>query len=134
MSRPTTTVRLHTDLLVPVGLRPLSFVHDVTVKALANVKMMHWEDLDDLPDTAMQRFLREAGACAAGRTYVGAREDREVLQEAAAEFGLDWGAFGEVAVREGVYELSFEEAWDIYVMWLRSGETLDLYAPYGEDE
>ena len=125
MSRPTTTVRLHTDLLIPVGLRPLAFVHYRAAYALANLKLMREADLDDLPDTAMQRFLRDAGACAAGRTYVGAREDREVLMEAAYEFGLDWGVFAEAAERADVDELTFEDAWDLFERWAASGETLN---------
>jgi len=130
-------VRLHTDLLeaLQMGTWPLSSAaHYITVNALANYRMMRLEDLADLPDTAMQRFLEAADACAVGRTYVGDREDREALREAAAEFGLDWGAFAEAGERAGVDELTFEEAWELFERWVYSGETLNLYDPDGEGE
>ena len=129
-------VRLHTDLLEDLRVRAwrLSCAHYSTVTALANFRMMHQEDLADLPYTAMQRFLDEAGACVAGRTYVGDREDREVLREAAAEFGLDWGVFTAAASHADVDELSFEAAWELYERWVASGETLNLNDPDGEDE
>jgi len=130
----TIEVRLHTDLLTAIHAGwPLAYRHYLAVQALANYRMMRREDLTDLPDTAMQRFLEAAGACATGRAYVGAREDREVLQEAAAEFGLDWGVFAEAADRADVDELTFEDAWDIFERWVDSGETLNLHDPDGED-
>ena len=125
-------VRLHTDLMNEVCMCTLSYRHYLTAQAFANYRMMHREDLADLPNTAMQRFLRDAGACAAGRTYVGDREDREVLREAAAEYGLDWGVFADMAERADVEELAFEEAWNLFERWVDSGETLNLHDPDGE--
>jgi hypothetical protein len=127
-------VRLHTDLLPYPPPYYLSYEHYLAVTALSNARMMHLEDLDDLPNTAMQRFLRAAGACVAGRTYVGRREDREALRDAAGEFQLGWGAFAVMANRRGVEELSFEDAWDMYVRWRDSGETWDPYDPDGDWE
>ena len=123
----TIKIRLHTDLMDEVCMRGIPYGHYHTVQALANYRMMRQEDLDDLPNTAMQRFLMAADACVAGRTYVGAREAREVLRETAAEFGLDWGAFAEAAERAGVDELTFEEAWELFERWVYSGETLTSY-------
>jgi len=131
----TIQVRMHTDLLdsIDQSQPPMRCVHYRAAYALANLKLMREADRDELPDTAMQRFLKAAGACVVGRTFVGAREDREWLREAEAEFGLDWGAFQEAAERAGVDELPFEEAWDLFERWVDSGETLNLYDPDGED-
>ena len=128
----TIEVRLHTNLMNEVCMGTLPYTHYPAVQAFANYRMMHLEDLADLPNTAMQRFLREAGACVSGRTYVGAREDREVLRWAAYKFGLDWGVFAEAAERADVDELTFEDAWELFERWTASGETLNLLDPDGE--